>query len=93
MRSPGPRQTLPPFAGFFNDISCVRGAHDWCSAVGQNEKGTRPVIAATADGGYNCHLDHAPHGAGPLFGVTMIGSTGQAVGENRATGSGLALSS
>jgi len=87
------RQTVPGFGGFFNDISCLRANHDLCVTVGENEKGNRPVIAGTADGGSHWQLGHAPAGTGPLYGVSILGLTARAVGQNPARTSGLALSS
>jgi photosystem II stability/assembly factor-like uncharacterized protein len=86
------RQNLPRFGGFFNDISCVRGAHDRCFAVGENGKRDRPVIAATADGGSHWRLDRSPPGSGPLYGVSVLGVGARAVGQDTTTSSGRALS-
>jgi photosystem II stability/assembly factor-like uncharacterized protein len=87
------RQTLPHFGGFFNDISCVRGRHDRCFAVGENGRRNAPVIAETSDGGYHWRLDRAPHGTGPLYGVSMVGIGARAVGQDAAAGIGWALTS
>lgn len=87
------RQTLPSFGGFFNDISCTRGTHDRCFAVGENEKRTGPLIAATADGGSHWHLDRSLGGTGPLYGVSMLGIGARAVGQDKTLTAGRALSS
>jgi photosystem II stability/assembly factor-like uncharacterized protein len=81
-------QRLPRFGGYFNDIRCLRRARaDRCFAVGQNEKGTAPVIVGTTDGGYHWQLDTAPRGTGALGAVSFIGTGGRAAGENSsATG-------
>jgi hypothetical protein len=84
-------QILPSFGGFFNGISCgLVARHHHCIAVGQNEKGTAPVIAETGDGGSQWKLVKAPAGTGPLGGVSL-GSTGSAriVGENSGANSAL----
>ena len=76
-------QTLPQFSGYFNAISCLRsGSHDRCYAVGQNESGTAPVIAVTANGGTSWKLVAAPHGTGSLFGVDAFGTAARAAGQS-----------
>jgi photosystem II stability/assembly factor-like uncharacterized protein len=86
-------QTLPRFNGFFTDISCMRGTHDRCFAVGEsNQQRHKPVIAQTSDGGYHWALDHAPPGTGPLYGVSMLGIGACAVGQAVSATAGRALS-
>ena len=87
------RQTLSHFGGFFNDISCLRGRHDRCFAVGENGSRNAPVIARTSDGGYHWRIDKAPPGTGPLYGVSMLGIGARTVGQDAAVGSGWALTS
>jgi photosystem II stability/assembly factor-like uncharacterized protein len=87
------RQTLPHFGGYFNDISCMRTAHDRCFAVGENKGRTAPLIAETSDGGYNWKLDHSPTGTGPLYGVSMLGTGARAVGQDSKRTEARALSS
>ena len=87
------RQSLPSFGGFFNGISCrLVARHHHCVAVGQNEKGTAPVIAQTNDGGSIWRIVTPPAGTGPLGGVAVGAAGGaQIVGENPAASSALAL--
>lgn len=87
------RQTLPPFHGYFNGISCrlVR-RHHRCVAVGQNASGTAPVIASTGDGGSHWKLLASPSGAGPLGGVSLAsGGHAEVVGETAGATSALAF--
>ncbi len=86
------KQTLPRFAGYFNAISCVQaGGHHRCAAVGQNERGTAPVIATTTNGGSSWQLDRKPSGIGALYGVDSSATLARAVGWTKGGAGPVAL--